>query len=90
MCRHDHILSLIDFFWDEKRVYVVLNGEVEKDVYSKLLDCKRFDERRAVRYLRQVMSVVQYCHGMHIVHRDIKPENLVLTADVGIGILTFR
>ena len=66
-------------------MYVMLDAKVEGDVYRKLLDCRHFDEGRAVRYLLQVMPAVQYCHDMHIVHRDIRPENLLLTVDVGIA-----
>jgi len=31
--------------------------------------------------MKQVLSVVAYCHDYNIVHRDLKPENILLEED---------
>ena len=31
--------------------------------------------------MKQVMSVVAYCHANNIVHRDLKPENILFVSE---------
>lgn len=39
---------------------------------------KRFGEKQAAKYIKDVISALDYCHERKVVHRDIKPENLLL------------
>ncbi|KAK6945787.1 Protein kinase domain [Dillenia turbinata] len=39
-----------------------------------------YSEHCAANLLKELVSVISYCHNMGVVHRDIKPENILLTS----------
>src|SRR6187402_891099 len=69
--------------------YLVLeyvdNGELFEHITAK----GRLDEEEAVKYFRQILSAVGYCHSFKICHRDLKPENILLTKNLDIKIADF-
>ncbi|MCQ2819401.1 MAG: aurora family serine/threonine-protein kinase [archaeon] len=76
---HINILRLYGFFWDDNKIYLILeyanNGEVFKELRNS--DNHRFSESKASRYIYQMCNALQYIHNKHVIHRDIKPENLL-------------
>lgn len=70
------------YFWDEKRVYLILEYASKGEIYHELLKRKRFSERRAAAYILRIADALDYCHSMHVIHRDIKPENILIGYDV--------
>ncbi|XP_015918512.1 aurora kinase C [Parasteatoda tepidariorum] len=76
--RHPNILRLYGYFYDDSRVYLVLEYAPGGELYKVLQKCKRFDEKTAATYLSKIASALKYCHSKKIIHRDIKPENLLL------------
>lgn len=77
---HPNILKLLTYFWDEKKIYLILEFAQEGELFKVLNNAphKRFDEPTAAYYLRQVADALRYCHMQSVIHRDIKPENLLL------------
>ena len=41
----------------------------------------------AAEYMRQILSVLVYCHERHVVHRDLKPENFLLNTNTNDAII---
>jgi serine/threonine protein kinase len=76
--RHKNILRLYGYFWDEKRVYLILEFAPRGELYKELVRRERFSERRAAKYVLSLSKALKYCHSKHVIHRDIKPENLLL------------
>jgi aurora kinase A len=76
--RHPHILRLYGYFYDETRVYLILEYAARGELYKELQKNKRFDERRAAQYIYQMADALLYCHSKKVIHRDIKPENLLV------------
>lgn len=76
--RHPNILRLYGYFYDESRVYLVLEYAPGGELYKKLQECKRFDEKTAATYIYKIGTALKYCHSKKVIHRDIKPENLLL------------
>ncbi|KAL3860234.1 hypothetical protein ACJMK2_010388 [Sinanodonta woodiana] len=85
--RHSNILRLFGYFHDKTRVYLILEYAPRGELYKELQKCKRFDEKRAAKYILQLANALQYCHSKKVIHRDIKPENLLLglTGDLKIA-----
>lgn len=79
--KHPNILSLRTYFYDEKRIYLVLDYAAEGELYKHLQDSPNhsFSETKAAKYIYQVADALNYCHLNKVIHRDIKPENLLLT-----------
>ena len=78
MARHPNILRLYAYFYDSKRVYLILEYAPRGELYKELQKCGKFDEERAAWYVEQLADALKYCHSKHVIHRDIKPENLLL------------
>ena len=76
--RHKNILRLFGYFWDEKRVYLILEYAPKGELYKELMKQGRFSERRAAQYIYSLSRALRYLHGKHVIHRDIKPENLLI------------
>jgi len=87
--RHKNVLRLYTYFWDSKRIYLVLEYAAKGQLYSLLEKQTRFSERRTARYICDLSKTLLYCHSKNIIHRDIKPENLLLGFDGELKIADF-
>ena len=82
--RHKNILSIYNFFWDNKNIYLVMEYAPGGELFTILRNEEngRFSEPRAAFYTKQVCDALEYIHKLHIIHRDIKPENILLSNEV--------
>jgi serine/threonine protein kinase len=76
---HPNILKLYTYFWDDQRIYFVLEFAPHGDVFGELRAAKRFPEAKAADYAAQVTRGLLAMHKHSVIHRDIKPENLLLS-----------
>ncbi|XP_032785376.2 aurora kinase isoform X1 [Daphnia magna] len=78
--RHPNVLRMYGYFYDETRIYLILefaaNGEMYK--FLKRQPHGRFSEPQTANYMAQLADALMYCHAQKVIHRDIKPENLLL------------
>lgn len=87
--RHPNILKLYGYFYDDARVYIILEYATNGEVFKELQKCGKFDEKRAANYIKQLADALKYCHSKKVIHRDIKPENLLLGAKGELKIADF-
>jgi len=76
--KHGHILRLYGYFYDAKRVFLILEFAPQGELYKTLTKAGKFDEKKSATYIAQLTSALEYCHSKKVIHRDIKPENLLL------------
>lgn len=89
--RHNNILRLFGYFYDESRVYLILEYAPRGELYKSLQTQEngRFSESQSSTYIKQMADALQYCHSKKVIHRDIKPENLLLDVSGNIKIADF-
>lgn len=87
--RHPNILRLFGYFYDETRVFLILEFAARGELYKDLQRSGTFDEPRAAGYIASLAHALNYCHGKHVIHRDIKPENLLVGLKGDIKIADF-
>ena len=76
--RHPNVVQLYNHFQDSKRIFLVLEFAAKGELYKHLQKETRFPEKKAARFVAQVVSALQYLHRKNIIHRDIKPENILV------------
>lgn len=69
--------------------YLVLEYVDNGELFEHITACGRLEEEEAMKYFRQILSAVGYCHSFNICHRDLKPENILLTKGGDIKIADF-
>ncbi|KAI8852407.1 kinase-like domain-containing protein [Chytridium lagenaria] len=87
--RHKNILRLYGYFYDAKRVYLILEYAAQGELYKHLRKSQRFSEQKAAIYILQMADALSYLHKKHVIHRDIKPENLLVGLDGELKIADF-
>ncbi|KAL3899877.1 MAG: hypothetical protein SGCHY_001731 [Lobulomycetales sp.] len=87
--RHENIVRLYGYFYDEKRVYLILEYVEKGELYTHLQAAKVFPEPVAAGYIGQLSRALSYLHSKNVIHRDIKPENLLLSANDTVKIADF-
>ncbi|EZA58781.1 hypothetical protein DMN91_008688 [Ooceraea biroi] len=89
--RHPNILRMYGYFYDDKRIYLILEYAPKGELYKELNNQpnKRFDEARTATYIAQLADALKYCHSKGVIHRDIKPENILLGVNGELKIADF-
>lgn len=88
---HPNIITLYNHFEDNDNIYLILELSEQGQLYSKLKEKKRLDEKTAAKYLADLVSGLEFMHTRDppIIHRDIKPENLLITASGDLKLADF-
>eukprot|EP01034_Spumella_vulgaris_P025124 gene25124-31543_t len=84
-----NILRMFGYFWDEERIYIILEYAPGGELYKVLTARGRFTELITARYIHDLAIALNYCHMKHVIHRDIKPENLLVGQKGDIKIADF-
>lgn len=69
--RHRNVLRLYGFFYDDARIYLMLELAPGGELYKSLKSApfERFPEDRAARYMLQVTRAFRHCHEKGVIHR---------------------
>jgi calcium-dependent protein kinase len=89
---HPNIIKIYESFEDDQHFYFVTEYCAGGELYERLTSYGYISEAVAAEYLRQILSVLVYCHSRGIVHRDLKPENFLLDSqaeDANLKIIDF-
>lgn len=78
--RHRNILRMYGYFYDSKRIYLILEYSPGGELYKRLTQKGHFSERTSAKYISDLATALDFCHAKHVIHRDIKPENLLVGA----------
>lgn len=75
---HPNIIKIYEVYEDDKHIHLVTELCTGGELFDYILEKKRFSEKIAAHFLKQLFQAIVYCHHKGIVHRDLKPENLLL------------
>ncbi|CAR23846.1 protein kinase GIN4 [Lachancea thermotolerans CBS 6340] len=89
LLNHPNVLRLYDVWETNSSLYMVLEYVEKGELFNLLVDRGPLPENEAVRFFRQIIIGISYCHALGIVHRDLKPENLLLDHKFNIKIADF-
>lgn len=76
--RHDNLVALYDFFWDDNNFYMVIDYCPGGELFDYIVKHDRLEEPVAALVFKQIVSAVNYCHSKGVAHRDLKPENVLI------------
>ena len=67
--RHPHVLKMYDFFYDEKKIYLILEFAPKGEMYKELQKQRRFSEQLSATYIAEITDALIHCHEKDIIHR---------------------
>jgi len=76
--KHKFIVELIDFHWDDKFIFIVMEYCGGGDLSSVIKMKKCLPEVQCQRFLQQLASALQYLRQHNVSHMDLKPSNLLV------------
>jgi serum/glucocorticoid-regulated kinase 2 len=86
---HPFIVQMQYVLQNELRVYFLMDLILGGELFSLILDEKRFSEERTKFYSAQVILAIGFLHGQKIIYRDLKPENILISEDGYIKLADF-
>merc|ERR1719220_224793 len=78
LIRHPHIIQLYEIIETPRQLYLIMEYASGGELFDYIVQHGRAEERKACKFLHQILAGVEKVHAMHVVHRDLKPENLLL------------
>ncbi|XP_070511150.1 serine/threonine-protein kinase ULK3 isoform X2 [Cardiocondyla obscurior] len=76
--KHEHIVEMRDFFWDEGHIYIVMEYCDGGDLSSFIKKKHKLPESVCRRFLQQLALALRYLRDHNVCHMDLKPQNLLL------------
>ncbi len=89
---HPQIVTLIDYFTQDHRAYLVLEYIQGLTLKEIILRDGFMEENKVINISIQLLKVLQYLHRQNpsIIHRDLTPDNILLQANGDIKIIDFN
>lgn len=75
---HRHIVSLIDFYEEKTKFFVVMELLTGGDVFDRIVERTHYTEKDARDLIKNLLEAIYYLHSHNVAHRDLKPQNLLL------------
>ena len=69
---------MFGFFFDERKIYIIMEYANGGQLYALLNKVRNFDEATASTYVRHMLQAMKHLHSLQIIHRDLKPENILI------------
>ncbi|KAL6469696.1 hypothetical protein MHYP_G00208150 [Metynnis hypsauchen] len=89
-CDHHHIVKLLDAFFYEQKLWIMIEFCPGGAVDANMLELDRgLTEKQIQVVCRQMLEALVYLHGKKIIHRDLKAGNVLLTLDGDIKLADF-
>ncbi len=85
MIRHKHVVQLYEIMETENSYYLVGELCLGGDLMDHICNKKRLEEREVRRYIRQVISAVDYLHKAGVLHRSVTSQQPILLYTWEIG-----
>jgi serine/threonine-protein kinase len=86
---HPNIVKLLTVDIIDQNILMVMEYIKGTDL-EKILDEKdKLDIQIALRYLRQLLSALEFAHNHKVIHRDIRPSNILINEEDNIKITDF-
>lgn len=88
---HDSIVKMLDMFYENGRIYIVLeqvNGKTLRQIVS---ETGAMDSQKIMELARQMSSILSYLHELQppVVHRDFTPDNIILQPNGKLKLIDF-
>ena len=80
---HPNIVKIFEFYNTPDGYYLITEFCQDGELFNEIVDNAPFSEPIAASIMYQILSAVNYCHGMTIIHRDLKPENILIEKKEG-------
>ncbi|XP_038077303.1 serine/threonine-protein kinase ULK3-like [Patiria miniata] len=77
--RHEHIVELKDFQWDDSYIYLIMEYCSGGDMSHFIRTKQALPERTVRVFVRQIASALHHLQSENITHMDLKPQNLLLS-----------
>jgi len=89
MIIHPNIVQLYELMETENSYYLVTELCDGGDLMDYICNRKHLSESCTRKFIRQIISAVDYLHRIGILHRDLKIENLLLDKNHNIKLIDF-
>ncbi|XP_031780777.1 serine/threonine-protein kinase ULK3 [Nasonia vitripennis] len=76
--KHEHIVEMRDFFWDEGHIYIVMEYCDGGDLSNFIKRKHKLAEHVCRKFLQQLALALRYLRNHNVCHMDLKPQNLLL------------
>lgn len=86
---HPQIPTLMAFFKQDDRAYIVQEFIDGRDLFSELNERGAFLERQIWQFLTLLLPVLQFIHERQVIHRDIKLSNIIRKPDGSLALIDF-
>ncbi len=86
---HPNIVTIYDFGFDEKQIYIVMEYVPGTDLKTILENRGSIGLDEALPLMIQACAGVGYAHRAGLVHCDVKPQNMIVTPDQRLKVTDF-
>ena len=87
--QHENIIKLHDFFFEKKKVYLILDYAENGNLFFFVRDKKNSKKISKKKIFYEVCRAIEYIHSKGIIHRDLKPENILIDKNYKIKLCDF-
>ncbi|XP_042358470.1 STE20-like serine/threonine-protein kinase isoform X2 [Plectropomus leopardus] len=89
-CNHHHIVKLLDAFYFEGKLWILIEFCAGGAVDAIMLELERPLTEPQIRVVcRQTLEALSYLHESKIIHRDLKAGNILLSLDGEVKLADF-